>query len=59
MRDQYADDPMVNQAQQVIRDDFRTAQSLGTLRLRGHPLFRPSMDVVQFISELRELLGVP
>lgn len=58
LRERYAEDPMVKHAQQVIREDFGTAESPGTLRLRGHPLFRPSMDVVQFVSALRELLGV-
>ncbi len=59
MRKRYADDPMVRHAQQVVREDFGTEESVGAIRLREHPLFRPSMDVVQFSSELRTLLGIP
>lgn len=58
MRERYADDPMVMQAQQVVREAFGTEEGVGVLRIREHPLFRRGMDVVGFASELRGLFCV-
>lgn len=58
MHERYADDPMIAHARQVIRDHFATETSLGSIRLREHPLFRPRMNVARFISELNEVFQV-
>lgn len=58
MSERYADDPMVKEARQVIREELGTEESTGAIRLREHPLFRPGMDVALFLSELRELFSV-
>lgn len=51
----YADDKRARTARTIVRGDFAEPTSIGVLRLREHPLFRPEFPVDDFISVLREI----
>jgi hypothetical protein len=53
MREQYAENPLVQEAERIIREQFGGEESIGVLRLREHSLFRREMDVERFLRELR------
>jgi hypothetical protein len=58
MREQYAEDPWVREAAQILCGEFGGDESIGALRLREHPLFRREMDVEKFLRELRAIFAV-
>ncbi len=48
----------VEEARSIVNDHFCDEESLGVLRLREHPLFRPEMDVEGFLRELHTILHI-
>ena len=45
----------VEAARQIIRSDFAEPTSIGVIRLREHPLFRPEFPVPEFLAVLSEI----
>jgi hypothetical protein len=52
---QYGGDGHVQTAREIIRDDFAAPTSIGVIRLREHPLFRPEFPVPDFLAVLGEI----
>jgi hypothetical protein len=51
----YGKDAHVETAREIIRSDFAEPTSIGAIRLREHPLFRPEFPVPDFLAVLREI----
>ena len=51
----YGGDGHVATAREIIRNDFAAPTSIGVIRLREHPLFRPEFPVLEFLAVLREI----
>lgn len=51
-----ASNPVVIEGAKIVADNFASDTSIGAIRLRSHELFRPGMDVPQFLAVLKELL---
>ncbi|NLY01257.1 MAG: hypothetical protein GXY83_34635 [Rhodopirellula sp.] len=51
----YGGDGHVETAREIIRSDFAEPMSIGVIRLREHPLFRPEFPVPDFLAVLREI----
>jgi predicted nucleotidyltransferase len=51
----YAGDTHVETAREIIRSDFAEPTSIGVIRLREHPLFRPEFPVPDFLAVLSEI----
>ena len=51
----YGKDSHVETARGIIRSDFAQPNSIGLIRLREHPLFRPEFPVGEFIALLKEV----
>jgi hypothetical protein len=54
----YASEPHVKISRKIVGSDFAEPSSIGVLRLREHPLFRPEFPVGEFISVLKEIFQV-
>ncbi len=52
---QYGGDEHVRTASEILRHDFAAPTSIGVIRLREHPLFRPEFPVPDFLVVLREI----
>ena len=52
---QYRDNSTVTEVKQIIRQDFISAESLGSIRLREHELFTPEMRLDVFLEALNDL----
>jgi len=52
---QYGEDGHVKAAREIIRTDFVETTSMGVIRLREHPLFRPDFPVTDFLAVLSEV----
>ncbi len=52
---QYASNDRVKTAREIIRSDFSAPTSIGAIRLREHPLFRPDFPVADFLAVLGEI----
>ena len=55
---EHAAHPTVTEARAIATDHFVSGDGIGRLRIREHPLYRASMDLERFGSELALLLGV-
>ena len=51
----YGTDGHVQAAREILRNDFAEPTSIGVIRLREHPLFRPEFPVPDFLAVLREI----
>jgi len=51
----YVGDGHVETAREIIRSDFAEPTSIGVIRLREHPLFRPEFPVPDFLAVLSEI----
>jgi predicted nucleotidyltransferase len=51
----YGKDNHVEAAREIISNDFAGPTSIGVIRLREHPLFRPEFPVSDFLAVLREI----
>ena len=51
----YAVDTHVETAREIIRSDFAEPASIGVIRLREHPLFRPEFPIPDFLAVLNEI----
>ena len=51
----YVGDGHVETAREIIRSDFAEPTSIGVIRLREHPLFRPEFPVPDFLAVLGEI----
>ena len=51
----YDTDSHVQAAREIIRNDFAEPTSIGVIRLREHPLFRPQFPVSDFLAVLSEI----
>ncbi len=51
----YIGDGHVETAREIIRSDFAEPTSIGVIRLREHPLFRPEFPVPDFLAVLSEI----
>ena len=51
----YVGDGHVETAREIIRSDFTEPTSIGVIRLREHPLFRPEFPVPDFLAVLNEV----
>lgn len=51
----YGGDGHVETAREIIRSDFAEPMSIGVIRLREHPLFRPEFPVPDCLAVLREI----
>jgi len=51
----YGENHAVVVAKQIIKQDFKSTESLGALRLREHDLFILGMDLQQFLATLSDL----
>ena len=51
----YGKDGHVEAAREIIRSDFAEPTSIGVIRLREHPLFRPEFPVPDFLAVLGEI----
>ena len=51
----YGKDEHVETAREIIRSDFAEPTSIGVIRLREHPLFRPEFPVPDFLAVLGEI----
>lgn len=58
-RDSHWSEAIVREAAEIVRSDFAGPESVGTLRLREHALYRPGMEVEKFLSVLAELFPGP
>ncbi|MCX6091052.1 MAG: hypothetical protein NTX88_11915 [Candidatus Atribacteria bacterium] len=54
-RDQYREEPYILEAGHLISKHFAAPESLGVLRLRESPYYRPELQLDEFISALKEL----
>jgi hypothetical protein len=52
---QYVSHDRVTTAREIIRNDFATPTSIGVIRLREHPLFRPEFPIPDFLAVLGEI----
>ena len=52
-------DPVTGEARRIVTESFSSAESLGSLRLREHPLWDEAMALQAFLSALTDLLRVP
>jgi hypothetical protein len=55
---QYASDDRAKVAREIIRGDLSAPTSIGAIRLREHPLFRPEFPVPDFLAVLGEIFHV-
>ena len=53
--DLYVGDSHVETARGIIRSEFAEPTSIGVIRLREHPLFRPEFPVPDFLAVLGEI----
>jgi hypothetical protein len=51
----YVAEGHVAMARGIIRSDFAEPTSIGAIRLREHPLFRPQFPVPDFLAVLGEI----
>jgi predicted nucleotidyltransferase len=51
----YGGEGHVETAREIIRTDFAEPTSIGVIRLREHPLFRPEFPVPDFLAVLRDI----
>ena len=51
----YGKDGHVETARGIIRSDFAEPTSIGVIRLREHPLFRPEFPIADFLAVLSEI----
>ena len=51
----YRDNGQVETARRIIDADFAEPTSVGIIRLREHPLYRPEFPVAEFIAVLNEI----
>jgi hypothetical protein len=51
----YFEDGHVGTAREIIRSDFAERTSIGVIRLREYPLFRPGFPVPDFLAVLGEI----
>ena len=51
----YGADGRVREAREILRNDFAEPTSIGVIRLREDPLFRPEFPVPDFLAVLREI----
>ena len=51
----YGKDGHVETARGIVRSDFAEPTSIGVIRLREHPLFRPDFPVPDFLAVLTEI----
>jgi hypothetical protein len=49
----HAGDPHVRRARAIVKEHFSERSGLGVLRLREHKLFRPDLQVEEFMAELQ------
>ena len=54
----YRGDSHVRRAREIIQTDFAEPTSIGVIRLREHPLFRPEFPVPDFLAVLGEVFHV-
>ena len=54
-RDQYGDEPYVTEAGSIVSRHFGSLESLGIIRLRESPYYRPELQLMDFVSALGEL----
>lgn len=50
-----SDHPVVNEARRIVAQYFSTSESLGSLRLREHSLWRADMAIDRFLLALRDI----
>ncbi len=55
----HQDDPRLHKARGIVAEHFSSRSSLGTLRLREHPLFDEDFPLDDFCAVLREVLSPP
>ncbi|WP_153559412.1 hypothetical protein [Roseimaritima sediminicola] len=55
---EYAEHPTVTEARAIAAKHFISPDGLGRLRIREHPLYKESMELDRFGSELSLLLGI-
>jgi hypothetical protein len=48
----------VARARQILADDFRDDSAIGILRLKEHPLYRPTFPAAEMADALRDIFGV-
>ena len=54
-RDQYGDEPYVTEAASIASRHFASLESLGIIRLRESPYYRPELQLADFMSALGDL----
>lgn len=54
-RDQYASEPYIEEAGNLVSKYFASLESLGVLRLKESPYYRPELQLDEFLSALKEL----
>lgn len=58
MRDRYSEDPLVKEAERILREQFGTTESIGILRMLEHPLYRRDLNPSRILVELREIFCI-
>jgi hypothetical protein len=53
----YHEESAVREAGNIVQEHFSRPESIGTIRLREHPQFTPSLDLPGFASALTELFS--
>jgi hypothetical protein len=56
--EQHNGDPVVVEARRIVGEHFASSESLGSLRLREHRLWREGMALDEFLSTMKELFRV-
>ena len=53
-----SNDPVVGEARRIASQDFASDESLGSLRMREHPLWNSRLALFEFLSALKALFRI-
>ena len=53
---EHQSEPVIVEAKRIVGEHFASTESLGSLRLREHRLWREGMAITEFLSAMRDLL---
>lgn len=56
--EQHQNKPVVVEAKRIVKDYFRSGESLGSLRLREHQLWNDNMALAEFLAAMKDLFRI-
>lgn len=59
LRDEFRSHPAMHEAEEIVTEAFSSTTSLGTLRMRESPYYRPALQLGEFLAALNELFRNP